>query len=234
MPSATDSSAFFDPSRAGSRSSNFQTLGQYSEFLRSAMADEESLQMGDNLQQLAVQVEATMVLLQQPRADAAAVAQRLAVQVEATMVLLQQPRADAAAVAQRLLNLVEGLRGHRTLLLSLGGDWHHFYEFDAHFSVVNQFRIALTRWAMQAALPDQTVPPAAEFDLAAWRVLGAGAMLLDVYEQSRVAATRTAVPEPKPPVALTWWQRIRVWWRRPPVPQHEKRKSGRRGRRASD
>ncbi|MBK7004713.1 MAG: hypothetical protein IPH37_05850 [Burkholderiales bacterium] len=209
MPSATDSSAFFDPSRAGSRSSNFQTLGQYSEFLRSAMADEESLQMGDNLQQLAVQVEATMVLL-------------------------QQPRADAAAVAQRLLNLVEGLRGHRTLLLSLGGDWHHFYEFDAHFSVVNQFRIALTRWAMQAALPDQTVPPAAEFDLAAWRVLGAGAMLLDVYEQSRVAATRTAVPEPKPPVALTWWQRIRVWWRRPPVPQHEKRKSGRRGRRASD
>ncbi len=209
MPSATDSSAFFDPSRAGSRSSNFQTLGQYSEFLRSAMADEESLQMGDNLQQLAVQVEATMVLL-------------------------QQPRADAAAVAQRLLNLVEGLRGHRTLLLSLGGDWHHFYEFDAHFSVVNQFRIALTRWAMQAALPDQTVPPAAEFDLAAWRVLGAGAMLLDVYEQSRVVATRTAVPEPKPPVALTWWQRIRVWWRRPPVPQHEKRKSGRRGRRASD
>ena len=209
MPSATDSSAFFDPSRAGSRSSNFQTLGQYSEFLRSAMADEESLQMGDNLQQLAVQVEATMVLL-------------------------QLPRADAAAVAQRLLNLVEGLRGHRTLLLSLGGDWHHFYEFDAHFSVVNQFRIALTRWAMQAALPDQTVPPAAEFDLAAWRVLGAGAMLLDVYEQSRVAATRTAVPEPKPPVALTWWQRIRVWWRRPPVPQHEKRKSGRRGRRASD
>ena len=209
MPSATDSSAFFDPSRAGSRSSNFQTLGQYSEFLRSAMADEESLQMGDNLQQLAVQVEATMVLL-------------------------QQPRADAAAVAQRLLNLVEGLRGHRTLLLSLGGDWHHFYEFDAHFSVVNQFRIALTRWAMQAALPDQTVPPAAEFDLAAWRVLGAGAMLLDVYEQSRVAATRTAVPEPKPPVALTWWQRIRVWWRRPLVPQHEKRKSGRRGRRASD
>ena len=42
-----------DPTRP---STNFQSFGQYSEFLRSAVADEESLQMGDELQALAVQV----------------------------------------------------------------------------------------------------------------------------------------------------------------------------------
>lgn len=209
MRSAFDSSEFFDPSCIGPQASNFQSLGPYSEFLRSAMADEESLQMSDNLQALAVQVEATMVLL-------------------------QQPRVDAAAVAQALLHLVDDLRGHRAMLLSLGADWHRFYEFDAHFSTVNQFRIFLTRWAMQAAPPLQTTPTPAEFDVAAWRLLGAGAMLLDEYEQSKAAEKKPAVLAPVEPVAPTWWQRVRGLWSRQVPLQKEQRKAGRRGRRQSD
>lgn len=208
MHRTPDSSAFSTASRAGAPSSNFQSLGAYSEFLRSALADEESLQMSDSLQVLAVQVEAMMVLL-------------------------QQPSVDADGVAQALLRLVEDLRGHRTMLLSLGADWHRFYEFDAHFSTLNQFRILVTRWALQAAPPAQTAPSAPEFDLAAWRVLGAGAMLLDVYEQSKAPVQRSGAV-PVPPCAPTWWQRVRGWWRRQDAPRNEQRKPGRRGRRRSD
>ena len=208
-PDFPDSSAFYDPSPGGSQPSNFQSLGAYSEFLRSAMADEESLQMSDDLQGLAVQVEAIVVLL-------------------------QQPDVDAAAVAQALLRLVDDLRSHRTMLLSLGADWHQFYEFDAHFSTVNQFRIFLTRWAMQAAPPMQTVPSPAEFDVAAWRLLGAGAMLLDEYEQSKASVKKTAVVVPETPLAPTWWQRLRGWLRRKTPVRTEQRKAGRRGRRQSD
>lgn len=209
MHSLPDSSATFGAPRASSSASHFQSLGAYSAFLRSAMADEESLQLRDNLQVLAVQVEALVLVL-------------------------QQPAVDAAAVASALLHLVEDLRGHRTLVLSLGGDWHQFYEFDAHFATLNQFRILVNRWAMQAAPPTQTVPSVAEFDVAAWRLLGAGAMLLDVYEQSRQPAPAAADPLPQAPARPSWWQRVRGWWQRPePVPE-DQHKPGRRGRRRSD
>lgn len=213
MHGAPDSNGTFNPSRAGLQTSNFQSLGQYSDFLRSAMADEESLQMGEELQ-------------------------RVAVQVEAMVVLLQQPPVDAAAVAQALLRLVDDLRSHRMMLLSLGADWHCFYEFDAHFSTLNQFRIAATRWAMQAAQPEQVVPSPTEFDLVAWRMLGAGAMLLDVYEQSKVSMRASAPAASEVPAPLTWWQRARSWWRGadslPKAPRTEQRTAGRRGRRRSD
>lgn len=209
MHNAPDASEFSEVSGAASRSTNFQSLGPYSEFLRSAMADEESLQMSDNLHGLAVQVESMMALL-------------------------QQSNPDTGAVAQALLCLVENLRGHRTMLLSLSADWHRFYEFDAHFSTVNQFRILLTRWAMEVAPPALTVPSPAEFDLAAWRVLGAGAMLLDEYEQSKAAVKNPVVAAPVASFAPTWWQRVRQWWSPQDPPRKEQRKPGRRGRRQSD
>lgn len=204
-----DSSAFYDPLLAGSPGSHFQSIGHYSEFLRSAMADEESLQMGDDLQVLAAHVEVMTGLL-------------------------QQPVVDAAAVSAALLQLVDDLRVHRAMLLSLGADWHRSYEFDAHFATVNQFRIFVTRWAAQAAPPTQSVPSAREFDVAAWRLLGAGAMLLDEYEQSKSAVKTPPAMAPVEPVSRTWWQRLRGWWVRQAAPRKEQRKAGRRGRRQTD
>lgn len=116
------------------------------------------------------------------------------------------------------------------MLLSLSVDWHRFYEFDAHFATLNQFRILATRWAKEAAPPGHAIPSPSDFDLAAWRVLGAGAMLLDVYEQSRASAVQQST-EPAP---LTVWGRWFAWWRRRATPQAEQRQGGRRGRRKSD
>ena len=166
-----------------SPSHSFHSFGEYSQFLRSAVADEESLQVGESLQVLAVQIE--------------------------TLVgMLQHHGAERPPVAQALVNLVGDLRAHRVLRLGLGTDWHRFYEFDAHFVALNHFRILVTQWAMDAAPPKHGMPALTDFDLAAWRVLGAGSLLLDVYEQSRRAAADDEF------AVATVWGRWRAWWAR--------------------
>lgn len=191
-------------SQSQSQSHGFQSFGQYSQFLRSAVADEESLQVGESLQVLAVQIEALAAMLQRP--------------------------GDPAQLATALIDLVGDLRTHRVLLLSLGGDWHSNYEFDAHFAALNQFRISVTRWAMEAAPPHHAVPPQTDFDLAAWRVLGAGSLLLDVYEQSRA----TAAKQDDERAAPSAWSRWGAWWKRRQIKRKVVRQEGRRGRRKSD
>lgn len=188
-----------------SAQSTAQSLGQYSQFLRSAVADEESLQVGESLQALAIQIEALATLL-------------------------QQRGGNPDRLATALIDLVGDLRTHRALLLALGVDWHRFFEFDAHFVALNHFRILVTQWAMDAAPPNRTAPAAADFDLAAWRVLGAGSLLLDVYEQSKKSAIETDAARP----VLTFWSRWHAWWKRQRVRRQVVRKEGSRGRRRTD
>jgi hypothetical protein len=194
------------PSQSQSQSHSFQSFGEYSQFLRSAVADEESLQVGESLQALAVQIEALVAMLQQRN---------------------KEPRPLSLA----LINLVGDLRTHRALLLGLSDDWHSNYEFDAHFSALNHFRILVTQWAMDAAPPRNSAPVLADFDLAAWRVLGAGSLLLDVYEQSRLATAAVPPEERKPPSV---WGRWSAWWKRRQIKRSVVRQEGRRGRRKDD
>ncbi|MBK6323739.1 MAG: hypothetical protein IPF38_16725 [Burkholderiales bacterium] len=192
--------------RAPPSLSTAQTIGQYSQFMRSAVADEESLQVGESLQALAVQIEALVGMLQLSRGT------------------------DPARLATALIDLVGDLRTHRALLLGVGVDWHRFFEFDAHFSALNQFRILVTQWAMEAAPPNRQVPVLADFDLAAWRLLGAGSLLLDVYEQSKL----DAAPYDEELQPLSTWSRWRAWWMRQRIKRQVVRKEGRRGRRRTD
>lgn len=200
-----DASQGYSGMSTQSPSHGFQTFGQYSEFLRTAVADEESLQVGESLQALAVQVEALLVLL-------------------------QRRGAPSPALSVALINLLGDLRAHRALLLELGADWHRFFEFDAHFSALNHFRIQVTQWAMEAAPPRNGVPPLSEFDLSAWRVLGAGSLLLDVYDQSRLPA----VDAPEERRAPSLWARWKAWWLRRQARNDFIRRGARRGRRRTD
>jgi hypothetical protein len=199
----------YSPSQVGSHSAthshSFHSFGDYSQFLRSAVADEESLQVGESLQVLAVQIEALVTLMQ--------------VTAE-----------ERPPLALALINLVGDLRTHRVLLLGLGADWHRFYEFDAHFVALNHFRILVTQWAMDAAPPRHAVPALTDFDLAAWRVLGAGSLLLDVYEQARKADASAD----DAPMVSTVWARWSAWWERRKIREKVVRQEGRRGRRKSD
>ncbi len=192
-------------SQLQSQSHSFQSFGEYSQFLRSAVADEESLQVGESLQALAAQIEALFAML-------------------------QLRGGERPPLALALINLVGDLRTHRVLLLALGVDWHRFYEFDAHFAALNHFRILVTQWAMEAAPPHHAVPALTDFDLAAWRFLGAGSLLLDVYEQSRKAS----VPVDDALAAPSMWGRWSAWWARRKIRQKVVRQEGRRGRRKSD
>ncbi len=196
-----DASAAATPA-AGSTA---QSFGQYSHFLRSALADEESLQVGESLQALAVQIESLAGML-------------------------QQRGGNPARLATALIDLVGDLRTHRALLLALGVDWHRFFEFDAHFAALNHFRILVTQWAMDAAPPGRKVPELTDFDLAAWRVLGAGSLLLDVYEQSKVSAAAFDEELQKPTV----WARWNAWWKRQRIKRQVVRREGSRGRRRTD
>jgi hypothetical protein len=196
--------AFSQP-QGPSQSHSFQSFGQYSQFLRSAVADEESLQVGESLQALAVQIEAVVAML-------------------------QQRNLEPHPLSLALINLVGDLRTHRAMLLALGADWHSNYEFDAHFSALNHFRILVTQWAMEAAPPRNGVPALADFDLAAWRVLGAGSLLLDVYDQARNASTVTDEERVAPSV----WSRWSAWWNRRQIKRKVVRQEGRRGRRKTD
>lgn len=186
--------------------STAQSFGQYSHFLRSAVADEESLQVGESLQALAVQIETLVSLLQPARGG------------------------DPRRLATALIDLVGDLRTHRALLLGLGVDWHRFFEFDAHFAALNQFRIQVTQWAMEAAPPTRSTPALADFDLAAWRVLGAGSLLLDVYEQSKLSAQTPNEGRR----ARSFWARWRAWLKRRGIRRQVVRKEGSRGRRRTD
>ena len=194
-------------SQNSAQSHSFQSFGDYSEFLRSAVADEESLQVGETLQALAVQIEAVVAMLQERSGE-----------------LPEQ------SLALALINLVGDLRAHRAQLLGLGADWHRFYEFDAHFVALNHFRILVTQWAMEAAPPRCMVPIQADFDLAAWRVLGAGSLLLDVYEQSRKSVAQPATEQK----AQSVWGRWSAWWSRRQARSSSQRQQGRRGRRKTD
>ncbi len=156
--------------------------------------------------------------------------QVLAAQIEALVNMLQTHAGERPPLALALINLVGDLRTHRVLLLGLGADWHRFYEFDAHFVALNHFRILVTQWAMEAAPPRYAVPALSDFDLAAWRVLGAGSLLLDVYEQSRKASA-LADDLPATPGFLARWS---AWWARRKIRQKVVRREGRRGRRKSD
>ena len=138
---------------------SLRSYGEYSAILRAAVADEESLQMGESLHILSGQIEALTE------------AWRL-------------PHEDASWLAPYFLDLLDTLRDHHAMVLDLNRDWDRYLEFKAHMSAMNQFRSQLTQWAQVVRLPGAQAPLQADFDVSAWRLLGAGALLLDVYEQS--------------------------------------------------
>lgn len=147
------------------------------------MADEESLQLSEGLQIIAGQIEQVATLL-------------------------RDARKDHTAVARGLVELLDLLRDYRHLVQEMGEDWHASYEFKAHFRALTQFRSLVTRWASDAGPPCRQPPAADEFELAAWRLLGAGALLLDAFEQT---GSRPSAADPEgvqQPETLGWWDRL--------------------------
>ena len=174
------------PATRPSEPLTLQSFGDISRFLREGVADEESRQMRDSMVVLAQAVD--------------------------TAVRSRRARHDAASITRHAAALVQDVRTHQLFLTGLGSAWHSLYEFGAYQSALRELRRAVEAW--HKALEQRRVDEGAGFDrveLLAWRTLGDGLLLIDMYEQGGQAQSEPPPSEQKPG---TPWARALDWWRR--------------------
>jgi hypothetical protein len=171
---------------------SIHTFGQLSEFLRGAVADEDSRIFSESMGQLASHVEAIVAGLRLDR------------------------RRDS--MAPLLMDLMTVLRDHRNLVLGLGLAWRELYEYAAYLQALNNFRVLIGQWLLQGGTRQKDLAITADdFGLVAWRTLAEGMLLIDMYEQavrfdsregpSTLGPTST---EPQLQRAVQWWQKLRL------------------------
>ncbi|MBA3593030.1 MAG: hypothetical protein H0W47_04430 [Polaromonas sp.] len=168
---------------------SIQSFDELSQFLRSAMADEESLQLAEGMGVLSVSIEAVLTRL------------KLA--------------AGPVEAAPLLMDLMTNLREHRALVIGLSPAWRGLYEYAAYLAALNNFRVLIGQWLLPPAQPEaaQVLPPQdiplEDFELVAWRTLGEGMLLIDMYEQLSNHALAESVPAA---LDATRLKRARSWW----------------------
>ena len=177
------------PSHPSSRIASLQSFGELSGFLRENVADEESRELSDSVSALAVHIEAV---------------------ITARRKIIALP--DLLA---HIRVLMDYLREHRLSISRLGAAWSSIYEYNSYVRGVQQLYGALVQWvhSLQIRSPEEKRRFEA-FDLLAWRTLGEGALLLDMYQQSM--EDDGAMPDSAaPPQPRSFVARIAAWWRGP-------------------
>ncbi len=169
---------------------SINTFGDLSQFLREAVADEDSRLLSEGMARVASEAERVIRVLRQDRARAHA--------------------------APHLVDMLTALRDHRALVVGLGIGWRGLYEYAGYLHALNNFRVLIGQWLLNVdPWEDQLGVSAEEFELIAWRTLGEGMLLIDMYEQwlrREGEATDAGLDESQPPRvarALQWWQRLR-------------------------
>ena len=166
------------------------SFGELSEFLRGAVADEESRQFSDSMSLLASHVEAIVAALRLDR--------------------------SRARIAPLLMDLLTVLRQHRQLVIGLSPAWRGLYEYAGYLNALNNLRVLIGQWLLDGAGDS---PAAAllgldpdDFQRVAWRTLGEGMLMIDMYEQlvARPAdeSALGVLDEPKVQRAMAWWKKL--------------------------
>ena len=123
------------------------------------------------------------------------------------------PEALADRVARGfVLALALGVLEHQLFLTRMGTGWKLLYEFGAYYRALRELAAAVTRW--QQALEQRSALEGANFDqveLLAWRTLGEGLLLVDMYRQG--VRDLNELPEASPGLGSIW-RRARSWLRR--------------------
>jgi hypothetical protein len=87
-------------------------------------------------------------------------------------------------VAPLLMDLLTVLRGHRALVVGLGVAWRGLYEYAAYLQALNNLRVLIGQWLLEGGSHSEMLGLSADdFELVAWRTLGEGMLLIDMYEQ---------------------------------------------------
>lgn len=169
---------------------SIQTFGELSHFLRSSVADEDSRQFSESMSALAAHVEAIVAGLRLSR--------------------------DRATAAPLLMDILTVLRAHRALVVGMGPAWRGLYEYAAYLQALNNFRVLIGQWLLDGGSHSDMLGLTAEdFELVAWRTLGEGMLLIDMYEQlvSHAGPEESAIAaleEPRVERAMAWWQKLRL------------------------
>ncbi|MEO7392956.1 MAG: hypothetical protein ABIU58_12330 [Ramlibacter sp.] len=169
---------------------SIHSFGDLSNFLRSSVADEDSRLVSEGMSQLAAHVEAIITSLRLNR--------------------------KRTVVAPMLVDLLTVLRGHRILVVNLGLPWRGLYEYSGYLHALNNFRVLIGQWLLEGGPRSADLLLAAEdFELVAWRTLGEGMLLIDVYEQwtsstQEDTSALGALEEPQLQRAMQWWKKLRL------------------------
>jgi hypothetical protein len=170
---------------------SINTFAGLSNFLRSAIADEDSRVFSESMGELAAQAELVVAGLRRSR------------------------RRDQASPL--LMDMLTVLREHRNFVVNLGPSWRVLYEYAAYLQALNNFRVLIGQWLLHAApWEDDLEVTTADFELVAWRTMGEGMLLVDMYEQllerdgpveerSELGELR----ETQVARVLQWWQKLR-------------------------
>ena len=172
---------------------SIQSFGELNHFLRSAMADEESLQLADGMGGLSVSIEAVLIRL--------------------------KPPAGPAEAATQLIDLMTILREHRALVIGLGPAWRGLYEYASYLAALNNFRVLIGQWLLPPVQAGQGNAVLVQdigledFELIAWRTLGEGMLLIDIHEQllgqMPAESESGALDATRLDRARSWWGRLR-------------------------
>jgi hypothetical protein len=167
------------------------TFGDLSNFLRDAIADEDSRVFSESMQHLALQAEGVVAGLRTSR--------------------------ESRHAAPLLMDLLTELREHRGMVVNLGLAWRGLYEYAAYLHALNNFRVLIGQWLLHIDPWDDEVNVGSEeFALVAWRTLGEGMLLVDMYEQWRQCENEDEpgsalgrLDAPQVERVPQWWQKFR-------------------------
>jgi hypothetical protein len=170
---------------------SINTFGDLSNFLRGAVADEDSRLLSESMADLSVHVEAIIAALRVNRIR--------------------------TNIAPMLVDLLTVLRAHRHLVVNLGLLWRGLYEYAAYLQALNNFRVLIGQWLLDGGPRSTELALSAEdFELVAWRTLGEGMLMIDMYEQWLASGTRDEesalgkLDEPQVQRAVQWWKKLRL------------------------
>ena len=184
---ATDSRLRINPATNLPSITSFDEL---SHFLHSSATDEDSRLLSQSMGQLSVHIEAIIARLRVNRVR--------------------------TTVAPMLVDMLTVLRGHRNLVVNLGLPWRGLYEYAAYLQALNNFRVLIGQWLLDGGPRSaDLLVTAQDFELVAWRTLGEGVLLIDMYEQWAAsdqpdASKLGTLEEPQVRRAIQWWKKLRL------------------------
>jgi hypothetical protein len=181
------STSRFAPDRYSSLQ-GMNTFGELSNFLRSAIADEDSQIFSESMGHMAAHAEVVAAALRVSR--------------------------NRDHIAPLLMDLLTVLREHRQLVVGLGPAWRGLYEYAGYLQALNNFRVLIGQWLLQAGPWDDELPiTSADVELVVWRTMGEGMLLVDMYEQwlerEEHESKLGSLQEPQLERVRQWWNKLR-------------------------